>query len=296
VLPGGTPIKVALTDKISSATANVGDTFDVEAAEDIVVDDWIVVKKGAPGQGEVLAVDRAGSHGHPGSLGVQMDWIYSADGHKVRLTSQRKTEEGRGETGASSTATILSYVFLGPLGLFAHNFVKGHDVVVDGSHPLTAYIDDSVYVVATTRGDGEPDSNFAQTLDAPAPALAAVPLVQQTPAAKTQVAVAPPVQQSDAGAPTTAPLIDLEGNQPEKSAAFIAPAVWTIQYSFDCGSSPKDTPTGFAIMVAGAAQPVSPIVHSGESGTDVVTEHQPGTLTLNVQSHCVWHVKALGST
>jgi hypothetical protein len=160
VLPGGTTISIVVADKISSANANVGDTFAIRANDDVVIDGWVAIAKGAAGQGEILTVDRAGSHGHPGSLGVKMDWIYAVDGDKVKLTSQQKTEEGQGEGGKSSTVTILSYAFLGLPGLFAHNFVKGHDVTIDSTHPVAAYVDDSVYVVASAKSDGA--AGFAQ--------------------------------------------------------------------------------------------------------------------------------------
>lgn len=154
-IPGGTAIKVTLVDKISSANANVGDTFAVHAADDVVVDGWVVIPKGAVGQGEVLSVDRAGSHGHPGSMGIQMDWIFAADGEKIHLTSQRKTQEGESKAGVSSTMTIVSWAFLGLPGLFAHNWVRGRDIEIDGTHPLDAFTADTVHVVATAKSGAE---------------------------------------------------------------------------------------------------------------------------------------------
>jgi hypothetical protein len=173
VLPAGTPLTVVVTNPISSATAKVGDTFAIAAQSDVVIGGWIAIKKGAPGQGEILAVAPAGSHGKPGSLGVQMDWIYAADGEKVKLGDQNSTQEGEGKTGVASTMTILSYALLGPLGLFAHNFVKGKDVVVDDAHPLKTYVSDSVYVIATNRANDQA-SGFATEVDASA-APAATP-------------------------------------------------------------------------------------------------------------------------
>lgn len=157
VLPGGTSVKFTVTDKISSGNATVGDTFGIKAADDVVVDGWIVIAKGAGGLAEVLKVERAGSHGHPGTLAIQLDWVYGVDGNKIKLTAQQKAQEGENKAGASSTATILSYVFLGPIGLFMHNFVKGHDIELTpentSEHPLTAFVDNSVYVVSQTRAD-----------------------------------------------------------------------------------------------------------------------------------------------
>jgi hypothetical protein len=155
VVPGGTPVTFEVNDTVSSATAQVGDTFQINAAQEVVIDGWIVIAKGAGGQGEVVKVDPAGSHGHAGSLGVQLDWVYAVDGNKIRLTAQPKNQQGQGSSGAASTTTIASYVLLGPLGLFAHNFVKGHDVELNEqnttAHPLSAYIDSSVYVVAQQK-------------------------------------------------------------------------------------------------------------------------------------------------
>jgi hypothetical protein len=158
MVPGGTEVDVQLTEPISSSTANVGDTFGFRAVSDVVVNGWIIVAKGAPGVGEVLTVDRAGSHGHPGSLALQMDWVFATDGEKLALTNQRTTQEGESKAGVSSTMTILSYVFLGPVGLFAHNFVKGRDVVVDDTHTFQEYVSNTVHVIATAR---EVNSGFA---------------------------------------------------------------------------------------------------------------------------------------
>ncbi len=157
-IPGGTPLHVTLVGKVSSSNANVGDTFAIQAADNVVVDGWIVITKGAVGQGEVATVDRAGSHGHPGTLGIQMDWIFAADGEKLHLTSQRDTSEGEGKQGASSTLTVVSWLALGLPGLFAHNFVHGRDIDIDGSKQLDAFTQDTAHIVSPTKAA---DDGFA---------------------------------------------------------------------------------------------------------------------------------------
>jgi len=153
VVPGGTPISVALTDKISSGTAKVGDTFGIRATRDIAIDGYVVVSKGAGGQGEVLAVEKSGSHGHAGSLGVRINWIYAVNGEKIRLANHSKTDEGENKSGVSSTMTILSWAILGPVGLFTHNFVKGHDMEIDSTHAIECFVDNSVHIVSSLRLD-----------------------------------------------------------------------------------------------------------------------------------------------
>ena len=151
MVPGGTEVDVQVTEPVSSSNANVGDTFAVHASSDVVVNGWIIVAKGAAGVGEVISVQRAGSHGHAGTIGLQMDWIFAVDGEKIRLTNQQTTQQGEGKEGESSTVTIVAWIFLGLPGLFAHNFVKGRDVVVDSTHTFQEYVFDTVHIAATTQ-------------------------------------------------------------------------------------------------------------------------------------------------
>jgi len=159
-VPGATPMKIRLIDSISSSNANVGDTFQFRADEDVVVNGWIVVARGAPGQGEVVSVDRAGSHGHPGNLGLKFDYVYAVDGKKIRLTATNQKQQGEERGGASSTATVASTILLGPVGLFAHNWVKGKDITLDGSRALDAFVDSTVHIAATAHG-GPSNAGFA---------------------------------------------------------------------------------------------------------------------------------------
>jgi hypothetical protein len=160
-VPGGTALAFQVSGDLSSGTANVGDTFGIRTLKDVVVDGFIVVAKGSEGLGEVMKVDHAGSNGHAGSLGLQLDWVYAVDGNKIKLTSEQKTAEGENHKGQASTVTIISTLFLWP-GLFAHNFVKGSEVQLTPEntiqHPLTAFVDTSVYVMAQTKAV---QSNFA---------------------------------------------------------------------------------------------------------------------------------------
>ena len=283
VLPGGTAISIVVADKISSANANVGDTFAIRASEDVVVNGWVAIAKGAAGQGEILTVDRAGSHGHPGSLGVQMDWIYAVDGHKVKLTNQQKTEEGQGEGGKSSTITLLSWVVLGWPGLFAHNFVKGHDITIDSTHPFKAYVDDSVYVVASTKSNAP--GGYAQS------------------GASERRRRRPPRQVRTRrrlrrrAPPATAPaatIFESAGTGSSTSKPFAVKASWAIAWSYDCTNAPKSA-AAFAVNIQGVPAE-SPIAPTGPSGIDITHFHEPGTYSLNIETGCSWHVRVFNET
>ncbi len=157
-IPGGTQVVVSLAQKLDSGTAKVGDIFNFAVDHDVAANGWIVIPKGAGGQGEVVSVDRAGGNGHSGSLGLKFQFVYAADGEKVRLSNASGSVQGEQKKGAASTATIVGYATLGLGGLFFHNWVKGRNVVLDPSRTFTAFVERTVHVMATQRA---PNSQYA---------------------------------------------------------------------------------------------------------------------------------------
>lgn len=160
-VPGGTAVPVRMVDTIDSGSANAGDTFEFKADDNVVVNGYVVIARGAEGRGEVVSVERAGGHGHQGNLSVKFDYVYAVDGEKIRLDSVRKNKQGESNAGASSTATIASTLLLGPVGLFAHNWVKGKNVTLDSSKTFSAYVQDTVHVVSEQRATAAANDGFA---------------------------------------------------------------------------------------------------------------------------------------
>ena len=152
LLPGGTTVDVSVSEQVSSVSANVGDLVPIVVDKEVDEGGYIVIPKGANGEATVTLVDRAGGNGHGGKLGMTMNWVYSADHGKVLLSDvNHATGAGSDQKGAASTATILTYVLLGPLGLFAHNFVRGKDVTVEPSKMFAVFVDHDVHVDATQK-------------------------------------------------------------------------------------------------------------------------------------------------
>jgi hypothetical protein len=152
VVAGGTTVVVSLQEPVSSNSANEGDTVPIVVDDEVDSSGWVVIPKGSNGQATVSLVDHAGGNGHGGKLGLTIDWVYSADHGKILLSN---VNHGAGDDtdkkGAASTATILSYVLLGPLGLFAHNFVRGKDVTIPTKQTFHVFVDHDVHVQATQK-------------------------------------------------------------------------------------------------------------------------------------------------
>ncbi len=155
-LPGGTPIRVHLTTKLSSRTAFVGDRFGINVVNEVRVGNRLVIPAGAYGIGEIVSAENAGSNGNEGKLGLQFDYVYALDGQKVRLTQALSAVDGENKKGAASTLTVIMFPLFGASGLFAHNFVKGAEAYIE---PETAF---PVAVEHTVQVDSfDNDTGFA---------------------------------------------------------------------------------------------------------------------------------------
>jgi hypothetical protein len=150
-VPGGTPVKVMLIEQVASNSAHAGDKIHFKAVEDVTVDGWVVVAHDAVGEGSVVSAESAGGNGHPGKIQLQFDWIYGSDGLKIKLSDVATSANGDAAKGAASTAAIASYVLLGPLGLFAHNWVHGKDVVVKTDQKIPIYVAQTVHVTPKVK-------------------------------------------------------------------------------------------------------------------------------------------------
>ncbi len=151
LVPGGTTVAVALTEPISSATANIGDQVAIVVKKDVDAGGWLVVPIGSNGHATVTSVQHAAGNGSGGKIAMSIDWVYSADGGKIQLSETNHASESGDNKGAASTATLLSWVFLGPLGFFAHNFVRGRDVTIGTDKTFTVFVDHDVHIQATQR-------------------------------------------------------------------------------------------------------------------------------------------------
>ena len=98
----------------------------------------VVVPKGAHAVATVSTAKKAGMMGKPGDLSVQLQYLIAGNNH-VRLRGT-KGKEGESKTGATVALTVI----FGPIGLIKH----GKDVDIPAGTPLTAYIDQDVWLPA----------------------------------------------------------------------------------------------------------------------------------------------------
>ncbi len=205
----GEKIRVRVLQQLSSKTANVGDVFDGEVADEVEVGGKVAVAKGASVLGTITAVQRAAWLGRPGRLGFTFEYAKAVDATKVRL---RSTAERVGQGNEALTWGLGLLLFL-PLLL-----IKGKEMEVNPGTVFTAFVDR--------------DAVVAVPLPTPAPPAAA-----PTPAPTTPAPTPEPTQAAPAPAPIPSP-----SPTPGALPVGISMSVSGLTVTFRISEAP-DTPT-----------------------------------------------------
>lgn len=131
-LQEGTIIKAALTNDISGKEVSVGEKIDFELSENILINDKVVIPKGAKITGSVTEAQRSKALGKKGKLAFSIDYLYLADGKVIKLRSQ--VEKNLNGSGA---AVAGGAILLSPVALLFH----GKNAKYAKGEVFTAYID-----------------------------------------------------------------------------------------------------------------------------------------------------------
>jgi hypothetical protein len=158
----GTPVKLRLSQTISSADAKVGQEIPFEVVEEVKVDDVVVLAKGATAIGTVTEAEPRRHMGRGGKLNVNISYARLADQEKAALRATKDTQGG-GHVGAMTGAMVATAIVFFPAApLFL--FMKGKDVTIPQGTEITAFVD----------GDAHLDmAKFGVTAPAPAGAVPA---------------------------------------------------------------------------------------------------------------------------
>jgi hypothetical protein len=93
VIPAKTAIYIRLQQRLSSATAQPGQTFTAVLDEPLRLDDQVVAPQGAPVQGKVVAVRESGHLHNPGYLRITLSSI-TVNGKSVPLQTESVSVHG----------------------------------------------------------------------------------------------------------------------------------------------------------------------------------------------------------
>jgi hypothetical protein len=135
----GTPVKLRLSENLTSATAKAGDQVPFEVTDDVLVDGVAVIAKGGAALATVTDANPKRRMGRGGKLDVNVDSARLLDGEKVQLRASQENQGG-GHVGAMTGAmvgTAIVFFPAAPLFLFMH----GKDVTIPQGTEITAFVE-----------------------------------------------------------------------------------------------------------------------------------------------------------
>jgi hypothetical protein len=137
-LPSGLPVKIVMPHPVTFNTARVGTNINWNVAEDVMIGEYIVIRRGATARAKV---DTAIDQGSRPRITLKMQFVELASGQRALLRASETPYDRRAD----------SLDFYGS-GIVTHT---KHNTVIAEGHELTVYIDESIRVdaqVLTSRG------------------------------------------------------------------------------------------------------------------------------------------------
>ena len=137
-LEDGTPVKLRISQTVSSADAHVNDRVEFEVLEDIKVADTAIIPKGGIAWGTVTEAKPKRWAGRGGKLEIVMDSVRLVDGEKAALRATKEVKGG-GHAGVMTAGIIASGLLFFPIApLFL--FIHGKDISIPKGTEVPTFI------------------------------------------------------------------------------------------------------------------------------------------------------------
>jgi hypothetical protein len=137
-IPEDTPVRLRLSQTLSSATAKVNDKVDFEVVEEIKVGNLVVIPQGATAIGTVTEAHTKKSFGRAGKLNVNIDYVRLVNGDKVALRAVKGGSGGSHKGAMTGAVVATAIVFFPAAPLFF--FIKGKNIVIPKGTEITAFV------------------------------------------------------------------------------------------------------------------------------------------------------------
>jgi hypothetical protein len=261
VLEDGTPVKLRISQTVSSADAHVDDKVEFEVLEEVRVADILVIPKGGIAWGTITEAQPKRRMARGGRLEIVMDSVRLVDGQKAALRAV-KNAKGGGHTGAMTAGIVATGLLFWPAAPF-FLFMHGKDITIPKGAEVPTFVNGNFHLDAARFRPSTQEVQIAQQPGAATSvAISSTPVGADIYVDASFVGNTPSTLNIGAGAHSI--VVKNNGFQD-----------WTRQMSFSGG-----TVTLSAELVAGTGSPM-PVATSKPA---TVTAIVPAVTTVSVRS------------
>lgn len=129
-LPKDSVFKIVFTSEMSTKTSKQDDVVNFKAADNLYVNDILVLPKGATGVGKIKKVVQPSVFGKDGRIDITFSYVYGTDGTKIPITVGELAKQKANSIAGAAGAAIGGLMILGPVGIVGGAFVKGNSVTI----------------------------------------------------------------------------------------------------------------------------------------------------------------------
>lgn len=150
----GTQVRLRLMQTINSGTVQAGQTISFEVLDDVMINEQVVIKEGAPAWGVVEEAEGKKSFGRGGKLKIRLDYVKAVDSTKIPLRANT-TQDGKGKGMGTGIAFGASMVLFWPAAPFI-GMMKGKNSEIPRGFHVEGFVDGDRMVRPTNAGQSVP--------------------------------------------------------------------------------------------------------------------------------------------
>lgn len=170
-----TPVRLRLSQTLSSGTSHINDKVDFDVIEDVKIGDVVVIPQGSTAFATVTVAQPKRSFGRAGKLLVNVDYVRLGNGDKAPLRSVKGGSGGSHTAAMTGAVVATAIVFFPAAPLFF--FIKGKNIIIPKGTEVTAYVAADTPVVAPVLSE----SSTAAPTVSPTVSDASTVVVRSTP-------------------------------------------------------------------------------------------------------------------
>ena len=152
VIPAGTLVPVRFLSTLSSKNNKTGETFNFQIAENIFIDNKLIIPVNSEGVGEITKAKKATLLSRPGKLEIEFKPLSALDGTSLSLILGEEAEEKNKRLYVAVGAGILGLIILSsPVGLVLGALVPGKNVKIEEGTEMFLQVESDTIVIALVQ-------------------------------------------------------------------------------------------------------------------------------------------------
>jgi hypothetical protein len=152
VIPAGTLVPVRFLSTLSSKNNKTGETFNFQIAENVFLDNKLIIPDNSEGVGEITKAKKATLLSRPGKLEIEFKSLSALDGTSLSLILGEKAEEENKRLYVAVGAGILGLIILSsPIGLVFGALVPGKNVKIEEGTEMFLQVESDTSVIALVQ-------------------------------------------------------------------------------------------------------------------------------------------------